>query len=132
MWGLVGLAILAVLVLVLALRRRVPPVQGSPVSLCLVVRDQVDRVEGMVAELVALADALGARVADVVVVDEGSTDGTQELLALLQRRYPGIKTVQWSHDTERGGHALEAALELCGGCWILLRRAGAAVAPSRG
>lgn len=128
MWALLGLGAVAVLFLANLRRSRVPSAVGLPVSLCLVVHDQADRLEGMVADLVGLADALGARVTDVIIVDEESTDGTDELLRRLARRYPGIKTLHWPDDTQGRGHALEAALALCAGHWIVLRqvRAGQA------
>ena len=128
MWALLGLTAVAVLFLAALRRARTPVPAGLPVSLCLIVHDQADRLEGMVADLVRLADALGARVTDVVVVDEESGDGTGELLRRLARRYPGIKTLHWPHDTQGRGHVLEAALALCAGHWIVLRqvRAGEA------
>lgn len=122
MWALLGFGAVAVVSLAALRRSRVPMRTTLPVSLCLIVHNQADRLEGMVADLVGLADALGTRVTDVVIVDEASADGTGELLRRLARRYPGIKTLHWPHDTQERGHVLEAALALCAGHWIVLRQ----------
>jgi len=134
MWPLLALGVLAGAAATAALlpRRGAAPRGALPLSLslCLVVRDEVERIEGLMADLVALAEGLGSAVADVVVVDEASADGTAALLERLQLRYPAIKTVRWPADTSGRGDALEAACALCAGRWILLRlaRAGQAEA----
>ncbi len=106
---------------------------SGPVSLCLVVANQVERVEGLVGEMLGTAGALGPRCIDLVVADEGSTDGTWDVLERLQRRHPAIKTLRWPADTLGKGHVLDAACALCAGRCILLRLArGAAPEPAPG
>jgi hypothetical protein len=134
MWAVAGLAAVVIILLLLPAPFRAgrPSLAGipRPVSLCLLVRNAADRLEGLVGELVRTADALGATVADVVVVDDASADGSAALLGLLQRRYPGIKVLLWPDDTGGRGHVLEAALTLCAGRCVVLRqvRPGAATA----
>ncbi len=122
MWVPFGFGLVALLLVVALRRARHAAIPIGATSLCLIVRDQADRLEGMVANLVDLVDALGVPVMDVVVVDDGSSDGTAELLRRLERRYPGIKTLYWPTDTQGRGHVLEAALALCAGQWIVLRQ----------
>jgi hypothetical protein len=106
-----------------------PGIGLPPLGLCLVVRNQVERVEGLVGGLLGLADALGGRCAGIVVVDEASDDGTWEVLARLERRHPGIKTLRWSADTGGGASVLEAASAACGTERILLHLARGAGGP---
>src|SRR5579875_3680768 len=125
MWPWVAGGLCAAVVIAFAARSRParPPLGALAVSLCLVARDQAERIEGMVADLVALSEALGPGVTDVVVVDDASADGTDALLQRLQRRYPPIKTLRWPEDAPHCADALEAACALCAGRWILLRQA---------
>ncbi len=92
------------------------------VTVCLVVRDQESRVEGLVGETLSWSSALGRRVREVLVVDAGSADATPDVLAQLSMRHPGLKIVRWSDDTWDEGSVLRAALASCGGEWLLLRR----------
>jgi glycosyltransferase involved in cell wall biosynthesis len=94
-------------------------------SVCLIVRNQAERLEGMVGEVIALAAHLRWCVADVVVVDDASTDETPVLLARLGRRHPGVKILNWPDDTDQGRQVLDAAYALCEGAWVLLGQARA-------
>jgi len=101
--------------------RRRPGVRDM--SVCLIVHNEAERIEGLVGELVHLAGDMRSCVADVVVVDDGSTDETAALLARLGRRHPGVKILSRSDDTGDGRYALDAACALCGGALILLGQA---------
>ena len=103
---------------------------GLRVSLCLILQDQVEQVEGLVGEAVAAAAALGDAVAEVVAVDEGSADGTGEVLARLQRRHPAIKTLRWPDDTTGDQDVLGLLAGACAGRWMVLRLARAPARPA--
>jgi hypothetical protein len=90
------------------------------VSLCLVVRDAADRVEGEVGEVLRLAARLGPLVRDVLVVDAGSQDGTAELLRRLGRRHPSLKVLCWPEDAPPGSGPLEAARAAAEAAWMLV------------
>ena len=92
------------------------------VTVCLVVRDQEARVEGLVGETIAWSSALGPHAREVLVVDAGSADATPEMLAHLSRRHPGLKIVRWPDDIRDESTALGAALARSNGEWLLLRR----------
>lgn len=124
MWSFWGVVVLMACLVCLAARRPgVPWPGGAGLSLCLIVGDQEDRVEGLVAELLRLAGRLRGGVVDVVVVDAGSTDGTAAVLARLGRRYPAVKIARWPDDTPQGEDLLAAACALCAGGCILLCQA---------
>ncbi len=97
---------------------------AAGVSLCLVVRDQVDMLEGMLAQLLDLAGQWGACVVDVVLVDAGSRDGTADLVRALGRLHAGLKVLCWPDDAPDGS-ALDLAYRACEAPWVLIARATA-------
>jgi hypothetical protein len=113
---------------------RVPSAGAAlpPVSLCLVVRNQAERIEGLVGDLLTLAERLAGRCTDLVVVDEESVDGTWDVLLRLSRAHPGIKTLRWPSDTGTGTSVLEAASAACGAPRILLQLARGGPLPAEG
>lgn len=130
--SVLALAVLAGLVLtgvILATRRpqRLPlALPSRQISLCLVVRDQADRVEGLLLQALALAEQLAPCVRDVVLFDGGSTDGTAQLVRLLGRRFAGLKALCWPDDAPGGLSPLESACAACDCEWVLVGRAATA------
>jgi cellulose synthase/poly-beta-1,6-N-acetylglucosamine synthase-like glycosyltransferase len=89
----------------------------SRLGVCLVVHDQADRVEGLLRGVAAAAGAAPDGRIDLTVVDAGSRDETADLLARLQRQYPGLRTERWG-----GGlpGALEPPSPSRDGHWVLV------------
>lgn len=98
-----GLSLASLALTVDNLRRlRVPPtdpgVLAGPdgdldrVAVLLPVRDEADHVEACLDAVLA-ATSRGSGRARVVVLDDGSTDGTTELLAAFAARHPGLEVV---------------------------------------
>ena len=117
LWGAAAIAVGAAAV-VHALRM---PSSAAGVSMCLLLTDQVERAEGLVADALALADRLSPLIRDLVLVDTGSTDGTADILGRISRDRPALKVVLL-RDRESAAGALELAEMVCAGPWILSKR----------
>lgn len=125
--------LLAAAVVVTVWRLLARPDHADPfkLSLCLLVCNQVDRVEGQLAELLGLAERLGACITDVLLADAGSTDGTAEVVRALGRRYAGLKVLCWPEDALAGQGVWDAIQAACEGRWVLVGRPSAGVLPWR-
>lgn len=93
--------------------------QGRPVEMLSVVvpaYDEVDNLEWMIAELREALEALLEKW-EVVIVDDGSRDGTGALADDLARKYPNVRALH--HDTNCGhGQALITGFRACKGDWL--------------
>jgi hypothetical protein len=114
-----GCALALVLWRATAARRGETPFR---VSLCLLVRDQADRLEGLLEQFLDLASRWDGVVADVVVVDIGSRDGTVELVRALGRDHPGLKAICWPEDGS-GDALIDTVRSVCDAPWVLLAQA---------
>lgn len=107
-WGLAAVLWEAVrLVRGAALARR-----GAQVSFLLLARNQEQHIEGVIRWLATLRQARGAPF-DLVVVDQGSTDGTARIVERLARDMAGIKLVRAGDHLCRGQGACELGLFAC-------------------
>ncbi len=80
---------------------------ATTISLCMIVRDEIDCLEGCI-------DSLAPWVDEVVIVDTGSTDGTLELVQLRAHKHDQI--VWPEHFSQARNHALA----LTTGDWVLV------------
>lgn len=81
--------------------------------------DEVDSLRRTVGEVVAALDGLGLDRYEVIVVDDGSTDGTSALAEELAAALPGVRAVH--HDRNRGyGAALRTGFAAARYDWVFL------------
>ncbi|MDX2084778.1 MAG: glycosyltransferase family 2 protein [Candidatus Melainabacteria bacterium] len=66
---------------------------GVDVSFIIPVYNEVDNVDAMVAEVLAAGERLNHRPFELIVVDDGSCDGTRERLASLVSTIPELKVI---------------------------------------
>ncbi len=85
------------------------------VSLLLLVRDQEDVVEGVVRELLGIAylSRPGLTNYELVAVDDGSSDGSGEILERLARGCQRIKVVRLDRPRGSAESAAQVGLFLC-------------------
>lgn len=89
----------------------VPP----DLSLVLACYNEAEHLPGSVARLLALCDLLRLRY-EVIFVDDGSTDGTRDLLQRLRETYPTHDIRVYFNETNRGrGATVTRGLELARG-----------------
>ncbi|HMG44799.1 MAG TPA: glycosyltransferase family 2 protein [Acidimicrobiales bacterium] len=80
------------------------------------VYDESETIEAVVREVVVVADELAPGRCEVVVVDDGSTDGTGALVDVLAAELPEVQVV---HQVNRGhGPALLVGFDRARGRWI--------------
>ncbi len=75
---------------------------------------------GTIASMVALADAAAQRIGasyEIIVIDDGSTDHSREILRALEPKYPHLRLV--FHESNRGyGGALRSGFAAARGEWV--------------
>jgi glycosyltransferase involved in cell wall biosynthesis len=87
---------------------KLPPIASKPLSVVLLAHDAGDALESVVAGWVEYLDGLG-RDYELILVDDGSRDGTGERAEALAGKYPRLKVLR--HAAARGeGAALRTAL----------------------
>ena len=106
---------LAVIALVLASALRPEHLPAEDFSLCVLVPDRPDQVEGLCGAALSLAGPLRRLIRDVVVV--GPEGPAIEILVRLARRHPAINISTLRPDTGRGPEALDA---VGAGRWLLV------------
>jgi hypothetical protein len=85
-----------------------PPVAGEPISAVLLARDDAAHVEAVVAAWAAHFDGL-QRDCELILVDDGSADGTADRAEALREKYPRLTVLR--HDRPRGvGAALRTGV----------------------
>ncbi len=78
--------------------------------------NEAESIAGVVAEWDGVLDRL-PRPSEIVLCNDGSTDGTAVILGELQRRHPRLRVV--SFETNGGyGRALSAAIDATRGAWV--------------
>jgi GT2 family glycosyltransferase len=91
--------------LVVARASRAARAGGPSASVIIATRNRVDELSGNVELLIA--NGIGHRGSEVLIVDNGSTDGTAELAAALAAQHPGV--VRWVSEERAGlSHARNA------------------------
>lgn len=78
--------------------------------------DEVEAIEAVLAEWTAALDALPFG-SEIVLCDDGSTDGTGALLARLQRTNPRLRVVTFARNGGYG-RALSAAIDATRGAYV--------------
>jgi len=93
-----------------------PALRLSSLSIVFPAHNEVDNLEPLVAEASHVAPRLANR-HEIIVVDDGSTDGTGELADELSHDYSGVRVVRnWPN---RGyGGALKAGFAAATGEWV--------------
>jgi glycosyltransferase involved in cell wall biosynthesis len=87
---------------------KLPPVATQPLSVVLLAHDAAAHLEPLVSAWLAFLEGL-CRPYEVLLVDDGSRDGTGERAELLARRHPRLRALR--HPAPRGeGAALRTAL----------------------
>jgi len=75
---------------------------------------------GTIASMVALADLVLRQVAadyEIIVVDDGSSDHSREILKELERKYPRLRVIL--HEKNKGyGGALRSGFAACRQAWV--------------
>jgi len=66
-------------------------------SVVVPVFNERDNLEGLVADIVREVDALGLTY-EVILVNDGSTDGSDRVLDALAEQYPQVKVVHFAHN----------------------------------
>lgn len=61
--------------------------------------NEVENIEAMVEDVIQMMDSL-ADDYEVIVVDDGSHDGTAQVVRSLEQRYPQVRLVQ--HEVNQG------------------------------
>ncbi len=86
-----------------------PPAHDRDITLFVPALNEARRIEATVSGLVALVAGLQGPTAQILVIDDGSTDATAEIVRRLSRDHPSVELVQ--HPVNRGlGSGLKTAL----------------------
>lgn len=90
--------------------------QEIRVSVVVPAKDECDSLAPLVAEIDA---ALAGEAHELIIVDDGSQDGTEALLGELGRRYPTLRVVRHAHCAGQSMAVLSGAR--CGrGAWLVV------------
>ena len=89
-------------------------------SLLVVARNKERTIEGLVRGLAALGNATGAKVLEVIIVEDHSTDETAAIVERLARGLPAVRAVHMNEVGERHGSPLEVGVFMCSSPIVLL------------
>src|SRR4051812_41630812 len=87
-----------------------PPIADQPLSVVLLARNVADHVAASLAVWLGFLDAFRPGAYELILVDDGSSDGTADVAQAQAGAYPALRVIRI--DQARGeGAALRAGLE---------------------
>jgi len=98
-----------------------PPAASSApaVSVIVPVRDEAENIEPLLAEIHAAMQRTGSSF-EVIYVDDGSTDGTAEVLLRARRAFPGLRTVRHPEPCGQSAALRTGAMQARGHTLVML------------